>query len=291
MFDEVYIYRYITKNTFDAYLWGIQENKQKFITQIMTNKSVVRSCDDIDSAVLDCAEVKTLATGDPRIKEKMQLDNEVYLLQIQKSAHQKSRISLQNLVLSTPAQMDATSRRIDGIKSDIAMLNSSKSNVFTITVDGVLYDDRAKAGEQLNKLINSPPGTIIGQYCGFQLAVAKSNLFETTQLLIQGHVDNRIELGISDIGNITRIENGCVNLEDMLVTAKQSLVKLTKNMADAQSELAKPFPAEQELREKLSKQADLNAQMELEQHTSVIMDEAVVEPEQVKSIEKGGMER
>lgn len=277
MFDEVYIYRYITKNTFDAYLWGIQENKQKFITQIMTNKSVVRSCDDIDSAVLDCAEVKTLATGDPRIKEKMQLDNEVYLLQIQKSAYQKSRISLQNLVLSTPAQMDATSRRIDGIKSDIEMLNSSKSNVFTITVDGVLYDDRAKAGEQLNKLINSPPGTTIGQYCGFQLVVAKSNLFETTQLLIQGHVDNRIELGISDIGNITRIENGCVNLEDMLVTAKQSLVKLTKNMADAQSELAKPFPAEQELREKLSKQADLNAQMELEQHTSVIMDEAVVE--------------
>lgn len=119
----------------------------------MTNKSAVRTCDDIDSAVLSCAEVKTLATGDPRIKEKMQLDNDIYLLQIEKSAYQKERIHLQNIALQTPQQLETTSRHIEHLESDIDTLNANKTPEFAITIDGVFYDERVKAGEHLNKLL------------------------------------------------------------------------------------------------------------------------------------------
>lgn len=284
------VYRYITQNTFDAYLWGIQENKQKFISQIMTNKSAVRSCDDIDSAVLDCAEVKTLATGDPRIKEKMQLDNDIYLLQIEKSAYQKERITLQNIVMQTPKKLEATQSRIVNLQSDIERFNLNKTPDFAIIINGIFYDERAKAGEQLNKLLatNSTVNSVLGQYCGFDLVSIKSSFFENRQLIIRGETDNYIDLGESAVGNITRIENGCEVLDRLLEISKQAVKELNKQHIDAQIELEKPFFKEHELKEKLQKQIGLNIQMEHEAYSNAVLE---VEPVEGKEVGRGGMER
>ncbi len=276
MFDEVYIYRYITENTFDAYLWQIQENKQKFITQIMTNKCPVRSCDDIDSAVLDCAEIKILATGDPRVKQKMQLDNDIYMLQIEKSAYIKEKIKLQNIVLETPKKIDILNQRIPRIISDITQLYSNKAKDFAITIGGITYDERADAGNHFNKLLNSKIesiGAVIGNYCGLDLVIVKQSYFETIQIGVVGNFETRIDLGSSDTGNMTRIENVSDALAHSLRDAEQHLVDFNKLLVDAEEELQKPFTNEKELAEKLQRQVSLNAEMEINKPSEILISE------------------
>lgn len=272
-FDDVYIYRYITESTFDGYLWGIQENKQKFITQVMTNKSAVRSCDDIDSAVLDCAEVKTLATGDPRIKQKMQLDNDVYLLQIERSAYLKERVKLQDIVATTPTKIEALEQKIIAVTKDFELIQQRKGVDFKIKIGDITFDERAKAGERLNKILKeSPPvGSVIGEYCGFDLVTVKSSFFESTQLMIKSSYEYRISLGQSDVGNITRIENGCQEFSSMISSAKSGIVDLTHQQSDATEELKKPFIKEDVLKEKLLAQVALNSEMEFERGVGVVM--------------------
>ncbi len=276
MYDEVYVYRYVTENTFDAYLWGIQENKQKFITQVITNRSAVRSCDDVDGAVLDCAEVKMLATGDSRVKDKMQLDNDVYMLQIEKSAYVKERIKLQKILTEYPQRIDNANIKLDFVSEDIKMLTDNKKEDFSIELNGINFNDRVKASEMLGAIIKLNPigeKVNVGHYCGFQLIAEKNTFFEAIKLHIKGKYENTIDLGGSDIGNITRLENGCGNLETIKLHTIENIENLKKQIADAGQELSKPFAKENELQEKLQKQVALNSEMELDSQSPMIMKE------------------
>lgn len=264
--EVVEIFRYVTKNTFDSYLWQIVEQKQRFISQVMTSKSVARSCDDVDETVLSFAEVKALATGNPLIREKMDLDNEISRLQVLKSAYNNQRYSLEDsFTFYYPKCISETEKALECLIKDIQIRDMHKSQEFSIILNGKIYDEREKAGS----LIQSMFGEVvkqkqmsIGNFHGFDLLLKYEQFGSRFGLILHGNTKHEIELGDSPHGNMVRLENALDGLERKVESYENKLSEYVKNMEDAEIEFSKPFKFAEELQEKLKRQFELNALLE-----------------------------
>ena len=272
MFPQVKIFRYITKGTFDAYSWQLLENKQKFISQIMTSKSPVRSADDIDEAALSYAEIKALATGNPYIKEKMDLDIQVAKLRLLKSNFDSQRYRLEDdILVNYPKMITATEERIAGLKVDqiTAAERIPKDNdTFQMEVGGKVFDNKKEAGLAIIAACSGMKAIgkegEIGHYAGFSMSVhydAFHNIFELT---LRGKSSYRVEVGTDGIGNITRINNALSEIPSHLAKAEERLETLYGQMATAKLELAKPFEQEGELKAKEERLSELNALLNMD---------------------------
>lgn len=277
MNEEVNIYRYVTKDTFDSYLWQIVEQKQKFISQVMTSKSIARNCEDIDETVLSFAEVKALATGDPRIKEKMDIDNDVARLRVLKSSYDNQRYTLEdNFTYKYPKLIKEEEQRLECIIKDIEKRNMNTTEKFSININGKLFDEREKAGTILKSLYNKvEPGKElhIGTYQGFNLLIRKSMLYESYEITIHGNLKYKVELGDSPHGNMVRIENIIKNLEDRMKKSEEIIENHKKNLENSKLEYEKPFPYEEEYKNKLARQFELNQELDLGRNNEEVVDE------------------
>ncbi len=273
MNETVHVYRYVTENTFDSYLWQTLENKQKFISQIMTSKSPVRSCDDVDETTLSFAEIKALCAGDPRIKEKMDLDVQVAKLRLLKSSFQSQKYTLEdNLARYFPREIAETNERIAALESDIQTRDAHLAPVdgfVGIELDGVRYTERVAAGEALLNLLPMVQDTKpvhVGSFRGFDVEVSLEQ-FGKHGLTLKGAAEHRIELGADALGNIMRVENALASLDKKLDTNRVRLVDLERQVENAREELEKPFPQEAELAEKSARLIELNAELDMENNT------------------------
>lgn len=272
MFDKVKIFRYITKGTFDAYSWQLLENKQKFISQIMTSKSPVRSADDIDEAALSYAEIKALATGNPYIKEKMDLDIQVAKLRLLKSNYDSQRYRLEDdILMNYPKMLTATEERIAGLKADqqmaVEMLPQDNEH-FLMEIGGKAFDNKKEAGLTIISACSGMKAIQkegeIGHYAGFSMSIhfdAFNNKFELT---LKGKSSYRVDVGTDGIGNITRINNALTDIPNLLTKAEERLETLHIQMESAKAELAKPFGQSQELKAKEERLSELNALLNMD---------------------------
>lgn len=268
---EVNIYRYVTKDTFDSYLWQLVEQKQKFISQIMTSKSIARNCNDIDEVVLNYAEVKALATGNPHIKEKMEIDNDINKLRILQSSYNKRKYNLQDTInYKLPNKINSLNFRLEKINNDIEMRDINSSDNFKILLNNKIIDKKEDAGILLNSL-KSLPETVIGNYKGFDLSFQNNGFF--SDLLVHGKLIYKIELGDSPIGNITRLDNVMSNIDNLKVECIHNIENAEKDLAAAKIELSKPFIHEEELKFKLQRQEELNSLLSLDTQDIVIIDD------------------
>ena len=269
--EKVHIYRYVTENSFDSYLWQTVENKQKFISQIMTSKSPVRSCEDVDETVLSYAEIKAICAGDGRIREKMDLDIEVARLKVLKADHQSKQFRLEDNVLKRfPEEIERNKGYIKGFEADMETLAKHlhpKEGFVGLTIKGDTLTDKANAGAALIaacKDISSIEPTEIGSYRGFKMALSVENFGQDYILTLKGQMTHRVTLGKDPIGNFTRMDNVLNGMGGRLENVKTSLENLRRQMADAKAEIGKPFPQEAELREKSARLAELNAQLNID---------------------------
>ena len=270
MNETVHVYRYVTENTFDAYLWQTLENKQKFISQIMTSKSPVRSCEDADETTLSYAEVKALCAGDPRIKEKMDLDVQVAKLRLLKSSHQSQKYQLEDRLMQYfPREIAATRVAILGCEVDVATRDAhpAPADSFAgIELQGLHYDERVAAGEALLNILPMVQDTQpihIGSFRGFDVEVSLEQ-FGKHVLTLKGTLEHHVELGADARGNISRIENALTALDKKLGALNTRLADLQRQVENAREELEKPFPQEDELREKSARLVELNAELDME---------------------------
>ena len=269
--EKVHVYRYVTESTFDSYLWQTVENKQKFISQIMTSKSPVRSCDDVDETALSYAEIKALCAGNPLIREKMDLDIEVARLKVLKADHQSKQFRLEDNVLKRyPEEIERNKGYIKGFEADMETLAQHphpKDGFAGITIKGDTLTDQANAGAALIaacKDISSTEPTEIGSYRGFTMALSVENFGQDYILTLKGQMTHRVTLGKDALGNFTRIDNVLNAMAGRLDGVKTALETLRQQMADAKAEIGKPFPQEAELREKSARLAELNAQLDID---------------------------
>ena len=270
---KVKIFRYVTEGTFDAYSWQLIENKQKFIGQIMTSKSPVRSCEDIDDAALTYAEVKALATGNPYIKEKMDLDIQVSKLKLMKANHTSQKYRLEDDIAQRyPKQISALKEKIEGLKADIADYNARKpvdKELFAMNVAGKTYEDRKEAGSALiavckeMKAANTPVS--VGEYLGMKMAVTFDSFFKKFTLTLKGNLSHNVEIGSDPSGNITRINNALESMTKQLEEAVAKLENVEHQLETAKVEVVKPFAQEAELAEKLDRLAELNALLNMDE--------------------------
>ena len=244
---KVKIFRYVTKGTFDAYNWGLVENKQKFIGQIMTSKSPARSIEDVDATALSYAEVKMIATGDPRIKEKMDLDIQVSKLKMLKSNHMAQKYEMEDKVVGYYPQKIAETRLfIEALSADLPILQShpAKDDAFSITIQGKVYTERKEAGEALVaacQSIKDPEKPIeLGEYRGFPMKLRFEN--GTFKVTMKQHLTYTAELSTDVVGNITRINNALEKIPENLVRNRKRLENLQTELASAKEEAARPFP-------------------------------------------------
>lgn len=272
MFDKVKIFRYITKGTFDAYSWQLLENKQKFISQIMTSKSPVRSADDIDEAALSYAEIKALATGNPYIKEKMDLDIQVAKLRLLKANYDSQRYRLEDdILVNYPKMITATEERITGLKADQIMAAEkmpADSENFIMEVGGKTFTDKKEAGLAIIAACSGMKAIQkdgeIGHYAGFSMSVrfdAFNNKFELT---LRGKSSYKLDVGADGVGNITRINNALTDIPNLLAKAEERLATLHTQMESAKVELATPFAQAGELKAKEERLSELNALLNME---------------------------
>ncbi len=265
---KVMIYRYVTEATFDAYLWQTIESKQKFISQIMTSKSPVRSCEDVDEAALSYAEIKALCAGDPRIKERMDLELEVSKLKIMKADYQSKKFRMEDdLMKHFPEQIRETQSFIAGMRADIQTLKQnlrSDGSFVGLEIQGRTYTDKAEAGDALLDACHGIEDTEpvnIGSYLGFALSVRFSGY--AYKLTIHGAVTYQVELGDDTFGNLTRINNALGKISERLESYKAKLENLLQQQEAAKSEVNKPFPQEEELHIKSARLAELDAQLNI----------------------------
>ncbi len=265
---KVHIFRYVTNGTFDAYLWQTLENKQKFISQVMTSKSPVRSCEDVDESVLSFAEVKALCAGDPRIKERMDLELEVSKLKIMKADHNSKQYQMEdNILKHFPLQIQEAQSFISGIQSDIQTLSQHPhptDGFAGMEIQGTTYTDKTEAGTALldafRGITDTEPVTI-GKYRGFSLSVKFSGF--THKLVIKGVVSYQVEFGADARGNLTRIDNALAKLPENLENWQSKLANLLQQQEAAKAEVGKPFPQEEELRLKSARLAELDAELNI----------------------------
>ena len=268
---EVHIYRYVTEGTFDAYLWQTIENKQRFISQIMTSKSPVRSCEDIDETALSYAEIKALCAGDERIKEKMDLDVDVARLKLMRASHQSQQYKLEdNLLRYFPEQIEAAKNAIAGLEMDmqtVAAHPHPTDGFAGMEVKGDLLTDKDNAGAALLEAFKEAKGSEpvpVGSYRGFQTALTLENFATNYILTLKGQMSHRVELGKDARGNLTRIDNVLNAIPARLNSQKVYLENLYAQMESAKAELGKPFPQEEELRVKSARLAELNAELNID---------------------------
>ena len=279
MNKEVKVFNYVTEGTFDAYLWQTLENKQRFISQIMTSKSPVRSCEDVDEQALSYAEIKALCAGNPLIKEKMDLDVQVAKLKVLKADHQSQEFRLQDKLLTKfPADIQETNAHIAGLKADaqLAAAHPQVQEGFCgMTIKGVTYDEKKTAGERLVLACSELPNAeekVIGSYRGFELSLRFDTFRSEYQAILKGQRKYTVPLGTDPLGNIIRLDNSLNNFPERINSAENELATLHQQQAAAQIEVEKPFPQEEELTEKSARLAELNAQLDV--------DEKSHEPEQ-----------
>ena len=265
---KVHVFRYVTNATFDAYLWQTVENKQKFISQIMTSKSPVRSCEDMDEATLSFAEIKALCAGDPRIKERMDLDVEVSRLRIMKADFQSNQYRLEDNVLKHfPAQIQEAQSFIAGLQTDIQTLNRHprpEEGFARMEILGKAYTDKAEAGAALLDAMQDVTGkepAVIGSYRGFGLSVKFTGF--THELKLKGAVAYQVELGTDAKGNLTRIDHALDRLPERLEDYETTLANLFQQREAAKAEIGKPFQYEDDLRSKSARLAELDAELNI----------------------------
>ena len=277
--EQVYVYNYVTESTFDAYLYQTLENKQKFISQIMTSKSPMRSCDDIDEQALSYAEIKALCAGDPRIREKMDLDVQVAKLKVLRGDFQNQKYRLEDKLLKTfPEEIQKQKARIAALKNDseIATIHpQDKENFCGMTIKGMVYDDKKAAGERLLLARQEMPNAdmmLLGTYRGFELNIRFDSFKNEHQAVLRAELSYPVSLGDDARGNITRLDNAIDNFADRIADAENALQNLEQQKQAAVVEVAKPFAQEEELAEKSARLAELNALLNIDRDRSSSQD-------------------
>lgn len=283
--DKVKIFRYVTENTFDAYMWQILENKQKFISQIMTSKSPVRACEDVDDTALSYAEIKALATGNPYIKEKMDLDVQVSKLKLLKANHTSQIYRLESdIAKNFPVQISALKERIAGMQVDSQVVKSvdlQDNDTFAMTVGNVLYEDKKEAGEALIAacagLKTVSTGGKVGEYHGFTLSASYNMFSNAFELTVKGKCSYKLEIGKDPVGNMQRIHNTLSSIDRKLTESEQKLETVQQQLATAQEEVKKPFPKEAELNEKMERLSELNVLLNMDEkgNETIMADEDI----------------
>ena len=269
--ETVHVYRYVTEGTFDAYLWQTVENKQKFISQIMTSKSPVRSCDDVDETALSFAEIKALCAGDPRIKERMDLDVDVARLKLMKADHQSKQYRLEDQLLKTfPEEIEKNKDFIAGLEADMKTLAEHphpEDGFAGMEVRGDTLTDKENAGAALLdacKEVKGADPVPVGSYRGFTMSVSFDAFRQEYMLLLKGQMTHRAMLGTDPRGNLTRIDNALSQMPQRLEAVKNQLDNLYQQQAAAKAEVGKPFPQEQELRDKSARLAELDVLLNMD---------------------------
>jgi len=289
--DKVKIFRYVTENTFDSYMWQILENKQKFISQIMTSKSPVRACEDVDDTALSYAEIKALATGNEYIKEKMDLDVQVSKLKLLKANHTSQIYRLESDIAKRyPVQITALKEKIAGMRVDadvVKGIDLQDNDHFAMTVGGKLYTDKKEAGVALisaaSGLKSVKSAGQIGEYHGFALSSEYNFLSNTYTMTIKGKCSYKIEFGKDTLGNIQRIHNALSAIGKKLADTEQNLETVQQQLKTAQEEVQKPFPKEAELSEKMERLAELNVMLNMDEKggENLLADEGIGENPEV----------
>ena len=271
--ETVHVYRYVTEGTFDAYLWQTVENKQRFISQIMTSKSPVRSCDDVDETALSFAEIKALCAGDPRIKERMDLDVDVARLKLMKADHQSKQYHLEDQLLKTfPEEIEKNKGFITGLEADMATLAAHphpEDGFAGMEVRGDTLTDKENAGAALLDACKEVKGSdpvSVGSYRGFAMSVSFDAFRQEYMLLLKGEMTHRTALGTDPRGNLTRIDNALAQMPQRLEAVKNQLDNLYQQQAAAKAEVGKPFAQEQELRDKSARLAELDVLLNIDGH-------------------------
>ena len=298
MNPDVHIYRYVTEQSFDAYLWQTIETKQKFISQIMSSKSPVRACDDVDETALSYAEIKALCAGDPRIKEKMNLDVEVAKLRLMKADHESKRFRLEDqLVRFYPEQLRQQEDYIAGFKADMQTLSDHpvpQEDFVGIELLGKAYADKSAAGETLLALCKTAPhdhDTAIGHYRGLSVTLSYDSFNAQFQLLLRGEMTHIVNLGADARGNLLRIENALNNIPVRMQKAQEQVDSLHQQIEAAKLEITQPFPQELELTTKSARLAELDALLSMDK--SAPMNSKSEKPSVLASLERGssGMQK
>ena len=288
---QVYVYNYVTEGTFDAYLWQTLENKQKFISQIMTSKSPMRSCDDVDEQALSYAEVKALCAGDPRIREKMDLDVQVAKLKVLRSDYQNQKYRLEDKLLKHyPEEIQKAKNRIAALKNDAQIADAhpqDKENFCGMTIKGMVFDEKKAAGERLMLACKEMPNAdmmLLGTYRGFELNIRFDSFKNEHQIVLRGELSYSVPLGDDPRGNIVRLDNAIGNFADRIADADAALDSLEQQKQAAEVEIAKPFAQEEELQTKSARLAELDALLNMEHQSSRTEPEAEEKPDARPSV-------
>ena len=296
---KVGLYRYVTEGTFDAYCWQLVEGKQKFASQIMTSKSPVRSCEDVDATALSYAEIKMLAADNPHIKEKMDLDIQVQKLRLLKSNYLSEKYELEDKIIKYyPKTIAQTKETIAGLEKDISLAKEhpkSLDDTFVgIEVKGVFYPEKAEGGQRIIdacKEMTSPDPIPLGKYRGFDLELSFEPFEKAYQVKIKGNLSRSISLGADAIGNITRIDNAIEKLPERLEAKKQELSTLEQQFATAKAEVEKPFDKEEELTEKTNRLNVLNGLLNVDKRENELVDGAPDEGDSIPGSKEKAYER
>ena len=293
--DEVAIYRYVTKGTFDAYNWSLVENKQRFISQVMTSKAVSRSCEDIDEATLSYAEIKAVATGNPLIKEKMEVDNDVQRLKLLKASYDNQRYGLQdNFMIKYPKLIKTATEKLANVREDIRARDKEliDNPDFAITIGNATYTERVDGGTTMLEAISkckTGETTSIGKFHGFELLVEK-NFLSINYMVLRGKTEYKAELSTSPVGSMVKLENLFNGLHENVDFLEKKIEQYQNDLEASKAEYDKPFAHGAELEEKLARQCELNAQLDLE--NAKAMDADLGGPDEEKSedrIENAGI--
>ena len=287
MNPEVHIYRYVTEKSFDSYLWQTLENKQRFISQIMTSKSPVRTCDDVDETALSYAEVKALCAGDDRIREKMNLDVDVAKLKVLKADHQSKQHRLEDdIQIRYPAQIEKLTEIIGYLEHDRQTVeqNPHPADGFTgMEIKGTHFTEKDTAGEALLVVMKEAQGLEplkIGSYRGFTMALTLEDFGRQYILTLKGEMSHTVELGKDARGNLIRIDNVLGNIPGRIQAAQAQLASAREQLETAKAEVGKPFPQEDELKAESARLIELNAELDMEKQTSMVPEEDA--PEQTE---------
>ena len=270
MNPDVHIYRYVTEKSFDSYLWQTIENKQRFISQIMSSKSPVRACDDVDETALSYAEIKALCAGDPRIKEKMDLDIEVAKLRLMKADYQSNQFKLEDQILKQyPEEIRQAQERAKGYRADMALLEAHplpKDGFVGMAIKGKRIADKEAAGKMLLEACRlSPHDMELGEYRGMKMTVDYDSYRQEVKLVLRGEMSHTVTMGTDVYGNLTRIENALANMPQKLEKAEERIAELERQTEQARAELGKPFAQEKKLEAKAACLAELNAALNIDE--------------------------
>ena len=270
MNPDVHVYRYVTEKSFDSYLWQTIENKQRFISQIMSSKSPVRACDDVDETALSYAEIKALCAGDPRIKEKMDLDIEVAKLRLMKADYQSNQFKLEDQILKQyPEEIRQAQERAKGYRADMALLEAHplpKDGFVGMAIKGKRIVDKEAAGKMLLEACRlSPHDMELGEYRGMKMTVDYDSYRQEVKLVLRGEMSHTVTMGTDVYGNLTRIENALANMPQKLEKAEERIAELERQTEQAKAELGKPFAQEKELEAKAARLAELNAALNIDE--------------------------